>query len=60
MEIWKPAIECFDHVEVSNFANVRTRDKERFFTKDGKVLSQVRKGGKLTSWLNRAGYPTIS
>ena len=60
MEIWKPAIECFDHVEVSNLANVRTIAKERFYERNGVIVSQKKKGVKLTPWLSRSGYPTVS
>jgi hypothetical protein len=56
MEIWKPALECFSHVEVSNLANVRTVDTERVFIRKGKLSSQKLPGKKISYQMSAHGY----
>lgn len=60
MEVWKQAISCYDHVEVSNTGRVRTRDRTTISKRDGLVNKQIRRGKKISPWISNSGYFVVS
>lgn len=60
MEVWKQTLQCFEHVEVSNMARVRTRNTVRRFIKNGTNRTQRIDGRELRPWKAATGYLQVA
>ena len=60
MEIWAAAIDCFDHVEVSNLGRVRIRARDAVCIRLGKPAKQTRPARVMRAYIAQNGYPTVS
>ena len=60
IEIWKEVNGWCGHYEVSNFGNVRSKDRTIQFTASGATRTPRLRGKMLKQCLNPAGYPFVN
>lgn len=60
MEQWRKAVGCYEHVEISDFGNVRIKGREVRCVRNGKVTTQKRPPKNTSPWIAKNGYKTIS
>lgn len=59
-EIWKKCVNWEDHLEVSNYGNVRSCTKVVQSVRNGVASPYVRIGKPLSQYINKSGYPEIA
>lgn len=59
-EVWKKTPLAPDHVEVSNVGRVRTKDRTATGIRNGKQITQVRRGKIISPWIDRNGYSLVA